>query len=278
VADPPLIDRLIRRDQWIVAACLIAVAALAWLWLLEQSGIGGFAGMNGEPMAAMGMGAPVVAPRIDTGAYFAGAFIMWALMMTAMMLPSAAPMMLFYARFARGVKAQGAVLAPTALFVAVYLAVWTAFSLAAAAAQTGLVEAGAVSAARLTIGDGRLAGGLLIGFGLYQLTPLKRACLDTCRSPLSFLTRLWRPGLSGAVRLGLYHGAYCVGCCWPMMALLFVVGVMSLTWVGALALIVLIEKTAPMGSRIGVGLGMAAIVAGILMLLGVAPSLHLFGA
>jgi len=107
---------------------------------------------------------------------------------------------------------------------------------------------------------------LLVLAGLYQLTPLKRACLDQCRSPLSFVTRLWRPGWRGAVRLGLAHGAYCIGCCWLLMALLFVGGVMNLAWVAVLAVLVLIEKVAPIGVRGAQAIGIVAIAAGIFLL------------
>jgi predicted metal-binding membrane protein len=226
--------------------------------------------MPARSMSGMaGMAGMAMAPPKAGLAYFGGAFVMWLLMMVAMMLPSATPMILTYARFARGVREQGKVLAPTALFAGVYLAVWAGFSLAAAGLQTVLVQSGAVSAASLALGEPRIAGALLIAAGLYQLTPLKRVCLENCRSPLSFLVRLWRPTWAGTVRLGLLHGLYCLGCCWLIMALLFVGGVMSLAWVAVLAVIVLIEKVAPGGRQIG------TIAAGVAMFVGAALVLGL---
>jgi len=134
-----------------------------------------------------------------------------------------------------------------------------------------LVSAGAISDMGLAFGDSRVAGGLLIAAGLYQLTLLKYACLEKCRSPLSFLMRLWRPGLAGAARLGLTHGVYCLGCCAVLMALLFVFGVMNLAWVALLAIVVLIEKVVPGGQRIGWFAGIAAVAVGVAIVLGLSP-------
>jgi len=228
---PPL-DRLLSRPNLIVLVSLAAAAALAWLWLFRQA----------APAGGMDMAAMRVSPW--SAAYLLSAFTMWALMMVAMMLPSAAPMILFYARFARRSGMRGAAGA-TALFVSSYLAIWALFSLLAALLQAALVGAGAASAMELALGDRRVGGLLLVLAGLYQLTPLKRSCLASCRSPLDFLMRLWRPGPAGAVRLGLAHGVYCLGCCWVLMLLLFVGGVMNLAWIAGLALLVMAEKLAP---------------------------------
>ena len=176
--------------------------------------------------------------------YLAPTFAMWALMMVAMMLPSASPMILIYARVARhnfGAAAGSSI----ALFALSYVLVWSVFSLAAAFAQALLVHSGIVHSMRLQVGDGRLAGALLIAAGFYQLTPLKAACLEKCRSPLAFLSRGIRPGAAGALRLGIAHGLYCLGCCWVLMLLLFVGGVMNLAWVAGLALLVAAEKLLP---------------------------------
>ncbi len=248
---------LLGRDRLIVAACLAAATALAWVFLWRMS-----LDAPGHAMAGMAM-APTITP-----AWFAGAFGMWALMMVAMMLPSASPMILFYAKVATGSPPRPGVVSPTLVFAGSYLIVWFLFSLLAAALQGLLIKLGVVSAAALAVGDRRLAGALLIAAGLYQVTPLKQACLDRCRSPLSFVMRLWRPGWRGAVRLGVIHGLYCLGCCWMLMALLFVGGVMNLAWVAALALIVLIEKVAPIGAWGSRALGVAVIAAGGLLILG----------
>lgn len=241
------LKRLFSHDRLIVLACLVAAAGLSWLWLARA------------PMGPMG--------DVWSAAYLVPALAMWALMMVAMMLPSAAPMILLHARFGRA-QSAGRALAGTAAFAAAYLAVWMAFSLAATLLQALLVWAGAISAMALAVGDARLAGGLLLVAGLYQLTPLKRACLDECRSPLSFLVRLWRPGIAGAARLGIAHGVYCLGCCWALMALLFVGGAMSLGWVAALAVLVFVEKLAPPAWRLSEGLAIVLVVAGVFLLLG----------
>ena len=144
--------------------------------------------------------------------------------------------------------------------------------MAAALAQWLLIRNGAVSDLTLAFGDRRIGGALLIAAGLYQATPLKRACLHSCRSPMSFLMRYWRPSWIGAARLGLLHGLYCLGCCAVLMALLFVFGVMSLVWVAALSVFVLIEKALPFGPSIGLFAGIAAIVLGGVMVVGIGPA------
>ena len=245
-----VLERLLRRDRWVVGACLAVIAALAWGWLIS--------------MSAMDMGAMPMAPTYAT--QLGAAFVMWLVMMVAMMLPSAAPMILLYARFSRQARRQGAVPTPVAAFAGVYLLLWAVFSLLAAAAQTTLAAAGLLSPVTLAIGDQRLAGGLLIAAGLYQLTPLKRTCLERCRSPVAFITRLWRPGWAGAVRLGAVHGLYCLGWCWLILALRFVGGVMNLAWVGLLALLVLVEKVAPFGRQVGIALGVIAMGLGAALL------------
>ena len=192
-------------------------------------------------------------------------------MMVAMMLPSAAPMILLYGKLARSGRQQGGVFASTTVFAGLYLAVWGGFSAVAALIQWALVRSGAISDMGLAFGDSRVAGALLVAAGLYQLTPLKHTCLEKCRSPLSFLMRLWRPGLAGAARLGLTHGVYCLGCCAMLMALLFVFGVMNLAWVALLAIAVLIEKVVPGGQLIAWFAGIAAIAVGVVMVLDLSP-------
>ena len=239
-----LAARRLKAPDLIVLACLAAAAGLAWLWLAWP-----------RPMGAM-------RPEIWSAGYLGAAFLMWLLMMAAMMLPSAAPMILLHARVARQPRGGGA--AATIAFALAYLAIWAAFSAAAALGQALLISTGAVSAMGLAIGDRSAAALLLVLAAAYQLAPLKRACLDRCRSPLSFIVRLWRPGMVGAVRLGLAHGRYCLGCCWTLMLLLFVGGVMNLAWIAALALIVLVEKLAPeswRASRLVAALLLAAAVA-----------------
>jgi predicted metal-binding membrane protein len=186
-------------------------------------------------------------------------FVMWAVMMAAMMLPSALPMILAFARIAKraGEPARARV------FVGAYLLVWTGFSALATALQWMLqavdwVDPMIVSTSPL------LTGALLVTAGIYQFTPLKKVCLVTCRTPVGFLMGEWRTGAAGAFRMGLRHGLFCAGCCWAVMALLFVGGVMNLPWIAALSIVVAIEKMAPRGERIATVLGVLLIVAGVM--------------
>ena len=190
--------------------------------------------------------------------------VMWAVMMIAMMLPAAAPMILMFATIRRRRAAEGRTAVPTAIFVLAYLVVWAIFSVIAALAQAGLHAAALLSPAMAATSPW-LAGGLLIVAGVFQWTPLKRACLAACRSPLSFLMTGWSEGRSGAFLMGLRHGFYCLGCCWALMALLFVAGVMNLLWIAAIAVAVLVEKVMPRGDLVGRLAGVALVVAGVLL-------------
>jgi predicted metal-binding membrane protein len=169
---------------------------------------------------------------------------MWSIMMVAMMLPSAAPMILLYGRIDRTPDARRRLL-HTAIFSLTYLLVWTGFAVVATLAQAVLIEVGLVSSANLALGDRTVAAAMLAGVAIYQLSPVKKACLDQCRSPIHFILRLWSPGITGAIRLGLAHGVYCLGCCWGLMLLLFIAGVMNLAWIALIAALVLAEKLAP---------------------------------
>jgi predicted metal-binding membrane protein len=163
---------------------------------------------------------------------------MWTVMMTAMMLRSAVPMIEMHARIARGRTEEGS--GPTWLFAADYLIAWTGFGAAITVVQYPLEHAAVIGHATRI---GPWAGGLLlIATGIYQITPFKRACLTKCRTPLGFLLTQWRPGNSGALLTGLTHGLFCVGCCWLLMALMFLGGAMNLAWAGALTIFVLLER------------------------------------
>jgi predicted metal-binding membrane protein len=192
--------------------------------------------------------------------------LMWWIMMIAMMTPSAAPTILLYARVHRHALAQGQVqdkLAPTGAFAAGYMLIWLGFAAAATTVHWALERTGLVSAMTMGSQSRWLSGAVLIAAGLYQLSPLKNICLAHCRTPTSFLSRHWRPYVLGALRLGAIHGAYCVGCCWMLMTLLFVGGVMNLIWIAALASLVLIEKVLPAGQWIGRSAGAALIGWGV---------------
>ena len=185
-------------------------------------------------------------------------FLMWAVMMVAMMLPSASPMILLYQRIACQKMRRPQL--SVALFVSGYLLVWTAFSAIATAAQWALREIGLVNDMMVS-SNALLSGTLLLTAGAYQLSPLKQTCLKHCQAPFTFIMQHWRSGQKGAFVMGLHHGAYCLGCCWLVMALLFVGGVMNLLWIALLALVVLLEKILP-GTWLAHALGWILIVAG----------------
>jgi predicted metal-binding membrane protein len=217
-------------------------------------------GMNGLSMADAMTG---VKPWAGTD--FVLTYAMWVLMMVAMMVPTAAPTTLMYAAVARKAAAQRSPLAPTFVFVAGYTTMWTIFSLVATIAQHALGEAALLSPMMVST-SARFGAALLIAAGIYQLTPLKNTCLENCRAPAHFISRCWRAGHLGAFRMGLRLGAYCVGCCWILMALLFVGGVMNLLWIAAIAIFVLLEKTMPFGDVSGRVAGFATILVGALSL------------
>lgn len=193
--------------------------------------------------------------------------VMWAVMMVAMMLPTAAPMILLFAMVSEREKAQGRAFVPTSIFAGTYLAVWGAVALAAAGLQAW-IESSVEPVMAEGLSGRSASAALLIAAGVYQFTPLKHACLRRCRSPLQFIMTRWRPGWPGALRMGLEHGAYCVGCCWLLMGLLFVGGVMNLWWVVGIAVYVLLEKVLPAAPWVSGALGVALIVGGALVLLG----------
>ncbi len=236
MSESATLPRLLLRERVIILVAVAGVTALSWLYLLQLvRNMPDMAGMAG--MAAMAM---PMAPHW-TPAVFALTFAMWAVMMVGMMLPSAAPMILTFAALHQRKAHAAERLLPTLLFASGYLLVWSAFSLLATLLQWSLNMLGLLSP-MLTTTNALLGGALFLLAGIYQLTPLKQACLRHCRSPFGFLFSRWRDGLSGALRMGAEHGAYCLGCCWLLMALLFVVGVMNLLWVAAITLFVFGEK------------------------------------
>ena len=217
---PDLTRRILRHERALVAASVLALAALGWWYIATTAGTRAGAGMS--------MGQPSLGMLV----------LMWWLMMAAMMLPSATPAFLLYAHV-RHARNGDATIAPSWLFITAYLGVWLLFSIAAALLQ--LLAAGS----SMTVHSQAAQGALLVAAGLYQLTPLKSACVRQCRSPVQFLVRYWQPGRYGALVLGLRHGVYCLGCCWMLMALLFVGGVMNLLWIAGLTALVAAEKLLP---------------------------------
>jgi predicted metal-binding membrane protein len=246
-----------RRDRWVVWLALLGVTAIAWLYLLMLR-----ADMTDVAMDEM-PGMAMVAPW--TPAVFVLNFAMWWVMMLGMMLPSAAPMLLTFSTLNRSKRARGQGFVPTAVFLLGYLIVWGFFSLGATVAQ-GALERVALLSPMLAATSTVLGGGLLVLAGVYQFTPWKGACLRKCRSPFAFVVNHWRDGWGGALRMGVEHGAYCLGCCWALMAVLFVVGVMNLLWVAGIAGFVFAEKLLPGGVWIGRVGGGAMVGVGIFLL------------
>ena len=249
------IEVVLRHERTVTLAGLTALVALAWIYLLRLS-------REAVSMAEMGMAH--LGPWTPADAALAAG--MWSVMMVAMMLPSAAPMILVFVtvNLRRGLDANAPYVS-TGLFTLGYLLVWGVFSVGATAAQWGSQRAAVLAEATLALTP--LAGAAVLAAAvLWQLTPLKYACLARCQSPIGFLLAEWRQGRRGALVMGLRHGLYCLGCCWALMALLFVGGVMNLAWVAAIATFVLVEKTVPAGRVVGWLSGSALIAGGVVML------------
>jgi len=244
------IEAVLRRDRVIVAAALVMLTALAWAyvwWLGTDMEMGGM-DMSGFRMIPAGMGLMMPTGAPWTATEFAFVFAMWAVMMIGMMTPSATPMILIYARVGRQAARQGKPLAASAYFAAGYLLTWTGFAVAATSAQWALERAALLTPMMAAASD-MFSGAVLIAAGVYQWTPFKDACLRQCQSPLLFIQRHggFRSDLLGTLALGARHGAYCIGCCWVLMALLFVGGIMNVLWIAAIAILVLAEKVVPAG-------------------------------
>lgn len=244
------LEALLRRDRLFVAASLAGLFLLAWLFLIHLAAeMGSMAGMPvTDALSAVFKVAisPDAAAFADGAVAFALVGLMWAVMMVGMMLPSAAPTILLFSALERKRAPIGRVGGRIAFFVAGYVAIWSVFSIAAAAVQTALSHAGTMSM-QMAATSALLAGTIFVAAGLYEFTPLKDRCLTHCRSPMEWIPHHMRPGRAGAFRMGMEHGAYCVGCCWVLMLLLFAGGVMNLVWVAVLASVVLLQKLLPGG-------------------------------
>jgi predicted metal-binding membrane protein len=249
-----------KREQLVLIASLAGITALAWLYLIVLAGhmsspMETSPTMETAGMSMNGMAMPSlshISPQLIqwSPVEFFLLFLMWAIMMVGMMLPSAMPMILLFAGVSRSARQQGQSAVPVSLFVFGYLLAWTGFSLLAALVQGGLERAALLSPMMISVSPW-LGGLLLIGAGVYQWSPIKERCLTHCRSPFTFVAGHWRQGNGGALQMGLHHGVYCLGCCWLLMGLLFVGGVMNLLWVAAIAGFVLIEKLLPAGLQAG---------------------------
>ncbi len=292
-SDSPL-EAVLKRDRMVVIGGLAGVVALAWIYILfgagmdmtalemtrlsAPAGLGQSTDVSADMTADTSDGGGALSEMMDLAmdamqpmAWTTGTavlmFFMWWIMMVAMMLPSAAPMILLFAAVNRKQRDKGSPYVPTGIFAVGYLAVWGFFSLLATAVQWGLERTELLSS--MMVGTSVVLGALLlIAAGIWQLTPLKYACLKHCRSPLHFLSHHWRKGRLGAFRMGVEHGAFCLGCCWFLMALLFYGGVMNLYWIVGLALFVLLEKVLPGGHRLGGVAGVGLVAWGGLLLVG----------
>lgn len=246
------LEALLKRDRIFVVSGLVAIAALAWAYIIYLA----------RDMQHMDMG--MAMPQMQAWGIFELVllFVMWAVMMVAMMVPSAAPLILIFASAYRKRQERKDPVVPTAIFLMGYLLVWTGFSGLATLAQWGLHSAALLSPMMVST-NSILGGILLLAAGIFQWTSLKHACLSHCRSPIGFLMSHWKEGTRGALIMGLEHGTYCVGCCWILMVLLFVAGVMNLVWVTFIAAFVLAEKVLPRGDLVG------RVAGGMLMLAGI---------
>src|SRR5437660_1275856 len=250
-----------RRERRLIGASLCAIALLAWFYTIYEA-----RRMNATGVCEC-MRMKMSGPELSSWpiATLVPLFFMWVIMMIAMMLPSALPMILTFAAVARNRQRLGRPYIPMSIFVLGYFAIWSAFSALAAGGQWWLHRHALLSSSMMST-SGWLGGMLLLGAGIFQFTPLKQACLTHCRGPLEFIMTRWREGSGGAFRMGLEHGAFCTGCCWALMALLFVAGVMNIFWIAALSLLVCLEKMLPARARINVASGLLLAGSGVCLL------------
>ncbi|HJO73239.1 MAG TPA: DUF2182 domain-containing protein [Rhodospirillales bacterium] len=258
-----ILEAMLKRDRVVVMAALGVIAGLAWAYIGYLAW--GMQRMDGGGAGGLGLEAAMPRMQAWTLVDLATLFVMWSVMMLAMMLPSVSDMLLAFATINRRRRERQEPYVATAVFLLGYLAVWIGFSAVATLIQWGLQSAALLSP--MMVGTSpALGGALLIAAGIFQWTPMKDVCLAHCRSPMGFILSDWREGTGGAVFMGLHHGAFCVGCCWVLMGLLFVAGVMNLLWVAAITVFVVIEKLAPRGDMVGRATGGVLVVAGLVLL------------
>ena len=262
-----MLEQTFRRDRLVVSAAVGAIAVTAWfylIWLTSSYGMSGMAMPDMMDMPDMIMDPGIMPWSVGD---FIFMFVMWTVMMVGMMLPSTSPMVLIYARVARQAHERQKPFAATGWFVGGYLLSWAGFSLLATSAQCALEQAAVLTPMTLVV-DQKIGAIVLIAAGLYQWSPFKNACLTQCQAPLSFIQRHggFRNEPLGSLTLGFRHGLYCIGCCWMLMALLFVVGVMNLFWIGAIAIFVLLEKLNPVGDMLPKAAGFLLVGTGVWML------------
>jgi predicted metal-binding membrane protein len=263
----PGFAKRLSRDQLIVLASIVAILALAWLYLVatarDMTDMAEMLDMMPEMAGGPGMAMMMTPQTAFSAAPLALNATMWFVMMLGMMLPSAVPMILLFAAVQRRQQSSAPFVA-TAVFVAGYFLIWGGFSLVATAGQAGLVKMSLLGN-DLSMTSALLGGALFVAAGAYEWSPLKRRCLSHCQSPMSFVVGHWRPGAAGALRMGAEHGLYCLGCCWVLMLLLLTVGVMNLLWVAALTVLVLLQKLLP-GRVFSAATGTAMVAFGLFLI------------
>ena len=249
------LESVLKRDRAVVVAGAAGVTVLAWGYLVYLA----------KSMSGMGSGMAMAQLQSWTAADFGFMFLMWWIMMIGMMVPTAAPMILLFATVNRRRREQEGPYVPTAVFLSGYLLVWGGFAAVATVGNWALHVNSLMSSMMGESTSAYLGGGLLIAAGVFQWSRLKYVCLSHCRSPMSFLMSDWKEGPRGALKMGLRHGTYCVGCCWVLMALLFVLGVMNLVWIATLAAFVLLEKVVPAGQRLSKVTGLLLVGWGVVV-------------
>ena len=232
------LESVLGRDRAFVVAGLAGISLVAWAYLICEA----------KSFHGAGLGLP--SSELWAPWDFALVFVMWSIMMVAMMVPSASPMIATYAAIHRKQHPNQRAFGAAAAFLLGYIILWTSFSAVATMAQWGLQRATLISAAGVST-NAIFAGALLLVAGVFQWTSWKDACLTRCRSPFLFIMTSWRDGTRGALAMGLEHGVFCLGCCWALMALMFFAGVMNIFWLVLLSLFVLVEKVVPAGDLLG---------------------------
>jgi predicted metal-binding membrane protein len=244
------LEAVLKRDRAIVVAGLIGISTLSWAYTIDLAGGMSHSGAGHESVVLPQMG-PWASPDPSL------LFVMWVVMMIAMMVPTASQMILTFTAIARKQSVTRSPAIPTALFLLGYVIAWTGYAAGATLGQSVLHRAALISPAGMSA-NSIFGGTILVVAGIFQWTPLKYACRSRCRSPFAFLMTEWRPGSRGALVMGLRHGVYCVICCWALMALMFVLGMMNLLWLAAITVFVLLEKVVPAGHVVahvaGIGL------------------------
>ncbi len=241
---------LLQRDRVAIIISLAGITLLAWAYLVVMA----------SNMPSDDMMSNMQIQEWNTS-YFLMMFLMWAIMMIGMMIPSVTPMVLIYAAVARKSENQGSNVTSTSAFVSGYVAIWVVFSLIATIVQWALDRAALLSPMMVT-NSVLLGTALLIAAGIYQLLPIKDVCLRQCRSPVDFIATHWQAGTVGAFKMGLSHGIFCLGCCWVLMSLLFLGGVMNILWIAIITLFILLEKILPYGDVGGRAVGIIMIITG----------------